>query len=93
MVKFDQGEMERQVCFVMGTGGLGQSVAFALARLGVAKIILLDMDNYEATNLNRQILGSGAQLLHWLRGIRPNVCHPTQAPRTTWADAKSTLPR
>lgn len=64
MVKFDQGEMERQVCFVMGTGGLGQSVAFALARLGVAKIILLDMDNYEATNLNRQILGAGAQLLH-----------------------------
>jgi tRNA A37 threonylcarbamoyladenosine dehydratase len=37
---------------------LGQSVAFALARMGVAKILLLDMDYFEATNLNRQILGT-----------------------------------
>jgi tRNA A37 threonylcarbamoyladenosine dehydratase len=42
----------------MGAGGLGQSVSFALARMGVAKIILLDMDYFEATNLNRQILGT-----------------------------------
>eukprot|EP00475_Leptophrys_vorax_P032517 TRINITY_DN5023_c0_g1_i1.p1 TRINITY_DN5023_c0_g1~~TRINITY_DN5023_c0_g1_i1.p1 ORF type:complete len:286 (-),score=70.07 TRINITY_DN5023_c0_g1_i1:27-884(-) len=50
--------IESQVCFVLGTGGLGCTVAFTLARLGVKKIILLDRDRVETSNLNRQILFS-----------------------------------
>lgn len=57
MYGFDQGLMEHQVCFVLGTGGIGQDVALCLARLGVARIILLDMDTYDASNLTRQCLG------------------------------------
>lgn len=40
----------------MGTGGLGCSVALACARLGVKKIILLDKDVVDISNLNRQLL-------------------------------------
>jgi len=43
-------------CLVLGVGGIGCSVAFTLARLGVGKVILIDRDKVETTNLNRQIL-------------------------------------
>ena len=46
IIGFDQGKIEEQVCFVLGTGGVGQDAALALARLGVGKIILLDCDTY-----------------------------------------------
>lgn len=39
---------------VMGLGGLGSSVAVALARMGVGKLVLADYDVVEPTNLNRQ---------------------------------------
>jgi molybdopterin/thiamine biosynthesis adenylyltransferase len=41
---------------VLGVGGLGCSVAMSLARMGVGRIILIDRDIVDATNLNRQIL-------------------------------------
>ena len=41
---------------VLGVGGLGSGVAMGLARLGVKKIILIDKDTVDITNLNRQIL-------------------------------------
>ncbi|CAL1141600.1 unnamed protein product [Cladocopium goreaui] len=55
---FDQGLIERQVCLVLGAGGIGQNVALTLARLGVQKIILVDNDIYVASNLTRQCLGN-----------------------------------
>lgn len=39
---------------VLGLGGLGSNVAIHLARLGVGKLFLLDMDTVDITNLNRQ---------------------------------------
>jgi molybdopterin/thiamine biosynthesis adenylyltransferase len=41
---------------VLGVGGLGCGVSMGLARLGVKKIIMLDKDVVDASNLNRQIL-------------------------------------
>lgn len=41
------------VC-VCGLGGLGSNVAAMLARLGVKKLILVDFDFVDTTNLNRQ---------------------------------------
>lgn len=58
IVGFNQGAIEDQVCFVLGTGGIGQDTALTLARLGVGKIIMLDCDTYDASNLTRQCLGS-----------------------------------
>eukprot|EP00299_Pterocystis_sp_00344_P007583 c2519_g1_i1.p1 GENE.c2519_g1_i1~~c2519_g1_i1.p1 ORF type:complete len:1392 (+),score=412.82 c2519_g1_i1:290-4177(+) len=54
---FDQMLVERQVCLVLGTGGLGQDCAIALARMGVDKIIFVDFEIYEPSNLTRQCLG------------------------------------
>lgn len=39
---------------VLGLGGLGSNVAIHLARMGVGKLLLLDADVVDITNLNRQ---------------------------------------
>lgn len=62
MAGWDQGKVEEQVVFVLGAGGLGQSVAMAVCRMGVRKVFVLDRDVYDATNLTRQILGGLADV-------------------------------
>jgi len=59
---WNQPLIENQICLVLGAGGIGSAVAFALARLGVSKIILWDFDTVDVTNLNRQILFSKEQV-------------------------------
>ena len=44
------------MCLLLGAGGLGCSVAMGLARMGVGKMILLDKDVVDVSNLNRQML-------------------------------------
>ena len=39
---------------VCGLGGLGSNIAVALARAGVGKLILIDFDRVDITNLHRQ---------------------------------------
>ena len=39
---------------IAGLGGLGSNVAFALARIGVGHLHLIDFDRVDITNLNRQ---------------------------------------
>ena len=39
---------------IMGLGGLGSPVAIALARIGIARLLLADFDVVEPSNLNRQ---------------------------------------
>ena len=56
MQNWDQSKIEQAVCLVLGVGGLGTGVALGLARLGVGKIILLDKDVVDISNLNRQVL-------------------------------------
>ena len=53
---WNQEKIENQVCLLLGTGGLGCSVAMGLARLGVGKLIMIDKDVVDVSNLNRQIL-------------------------------------
>ena len=42
------------VSFVCGLGGLGSNVSISLARAGVGKLILIDFDRVDITNLHRQ---------------------------------------
>ena len=42
--------------FVLGIGGVGGYVCEALARSGVGKLILVDPDVVDITNINRQII-------------------------------------
>ncbi len=39
---------------VCGLGGLGSNIAISLARAGVGKLLLIDFDRVDVTNLNRQ---------------------------------------
>jgi sulfur carrier protein ThiS adenylyltransferase len=39
---------------IAGLGGLGSAIAIALARVGVGKLVLVDFDVVEPSNLNRQ---------------------------------------
>ena len=39
---------------VCGLGGLGSNIAIALARAGIGKLILIDFDRVDMTNLHRQ---------------------------------------
>ena len=39
---------------ICGLGGLGSNIALALVRAGIGKLILIDFDNVEITNLHRQ---------------------------------------
>lgn len=70
IVGFDQGLVERQTCFVLGTGGIGQNVALTLARLGVKKIIMLDCDTCVATaRTPRPALRCCQQYVHVVCGM------------------------
>lgn len=46
--------VKRAVVGIAGLGGLGSTVAIALVRTGVGKLILADFDLLEPSNLNRQ---------------------------------------
>jgi molybdopterin/thiamine biosynthesis adenylyltransferase len=56
MVAWPQKKVEETTALVLGCGGLGNGVALGLCRLGVRKLILVDMDLVEPSNLNRQVL-------------------------------------
>jgi tRNA threonylcarbamoyladenosine dehydratase len=47
---------------VVGLGGVGSWVAEALARCGVASMVLIDMDHIAESNINRQVQAMGHSL-------------------------------
>lgn len=56
---FSQEEMEilkDKKVFVAGCGGLGGSVIELLVRSGIGHLVLADMDSFEPSNMNRQLL-------------------------------------
>ena len=47
-------KIKKSVVGIAGLGGLGSAIAIALARIGVGRLILVDFDVVEPSNLNRQ---------------------------------------
>ncbi|MDO9095700.1 MAG: tRNA threonylcarbamoyladenosine dehydratase [Rubrivivax sp.] len=47
---------------VVGVGGVGSWAAEALARSGVARLVLIDLDHVSESNVNRQVQASGCTL-------------------------------
>lgn len=47
-------KLKKSTIGVAGLGGLGSNIAIALARIGVGKLVLVDFDVVEPSNLNRQ---------------------------------------
>ena len=49
-----QNKISTATVGICGLGGLGSNIAIALARLGIGKLILIDFDKVDITNLHRQ---------------------------------------
>ncbi len=49
-----QKKLASSTVAVCGLGGLGSNIALALARAGVGRLILIDFDKVDISNLNRQ---------------------------------------
>ena len=49
-----QQKLDRASVGIAGLGGLGSNIAVHLARLGVGRLVLVDFDTIDVTNLNRQ---------------------------------------
>ena len=49
-------ELNKKCVLILGVGGVGSYVAEALARSGIGKLILVDFDIVDETNINRQII-------------------------------------
>jgi sulfur carrier protein ThiS adenylyltransferase len=47
-------KLSKTVVGIAGCGGLGSNIAVALTRIGIKKLILVDFDKVELSNLNRQ---------------------------------------
>lgn len=51
----EQAALQGATVFVCGTGGMGGACLLALARVGVGHLIIADIDEFEVSNLNRQV--------------------------------------
>ena len=49
-------KLKNTTALVLGIGGVGSFAAEALARSGVGRLILIDKDDVDITNVNRQII-------------------------------------
>ena len=50
----NQKKFDRACVAICGLGGLGSNIAICLARAGVGKLILIDFDKVDVSNLHRQ---------------------------------------
>jgi molybdopterin/thiamine biosynthesis adenylyltransferase len=57
---WNQQILKRSSVLILGIGGLGVEVAKNLAMAGIGRLVLVDLDTIEYSNLNRQILFIGA---------------------------------
>jgi molybdopterin/thiamine biosynthesis adenylyltransferase len=53
---WDQDKIQESTVTIVGLGALGSVIASSLAMAGVGRLILIDYDTVEVTNLNRQLL-------------------------------------
>lgn len=61
----DQLKLSTSCVAIVGCGGLGGYIAEELARIGVGRLVLIDGDRLEVSNLNRQIMSSELNMGQW----------------------------
>ena len=58
---------------VCGLGGLGSNIAISLARAGIGKLILIDFDKVDITNLHRQQYKASQVGMYKTEALRENL--------------------
>ena len=93
-----QKSFEYATVAICGLGGLGSNIAFALARAGIGKLILIDFDSVDITNLHRQQykanqigMSKTEALKKNLSEIAPYVTVETHSVRITESNAEELL--
>lgn len=93
-----QARLEGATVAVCGLGGLGSNIAISLARAGIGKLILMDFDKVDVSNLHRQQykaaqvgMNKTDALAENLREIAPYVCVETHTVRVTQENFKQLL--
>ncbi len=61
----DQLKLATSCVAIVGCGGLGGYIAEELARIGVGRLVLMDDDRLEVSNLNRQIMATELNIGQW----------------------------
>ncbi|HEY8615481.1 ThiF family adenylyltransferase [Phenylobacterium sp.] len=77
----EQAKLRAAQVFVAGVGGMGGACVQALARAGVGRLIIADIDAFEVSNLNRQVFadlttvgrGKAEATAEALRRINPEI--------------------
>lgn len=89
-----QAKLDRAAVGIAGLGGLGSHIAVLLARLGVGRLVLVDFDVVDVTNLNRQHytmkdigIPKTLALLEQLEAINPYLNYETYTERIIPANA------
>ncbi len=93
-----QAKLETACVAVCGLGGLGSGIAVMLARAGVGRLILIDFDTVDVTNLHRQQykanqvgLYKTEALAHNLKEIAPYLTIETHTEKITPDNAVALL--
>ena len=68
-----QNKISSTTVGICGLGGLGSNIAIALARAGVGKLILIDFDKVDITNLHRQQYMSSQVGMYKTEALRDNL--------------------
>jgi len=68
-----QQKLDKSVVAICGLGGLGSNIAIALTRAGVGKLILIDYDKVDITNIHRQQYYADQIGMYKTEAIRDNL--------------------
>ena len=90
--------LQKATVAICGLGGLGSNIAISLARAGVGRLIMVDFDKVDVTNLHRQQykmnqvgMPKAQALLENLKEIAPYVQYDVYEARVTEENAVSLL--
>lgn len=95
----EQLKLARSCVAVIGAGGLGGQIILLLSRLGVGRLVVIDYDCFDPTNLNRQALCSvetigrskAEQASDMVRAINPGVIVDSHQVRIDNSNAENIL--
>lgn len=68
-----QNKLNSSTVAICGLGGLGSNIAISLARTGIGRLILIDFDKVDISNLNRQQYKAEQIGIHKAKALQDNL--------------------